>query len=542
MNMRRATFWQDRRRVLIVIVVLLIAIIVAVVIPLSLFRAHSSPGSDVDSDQNVQPQSFSLGANASLIIKEQGGNVSVFPSKTGNVTVTPRKHQTTLAPDPHAVNILYDRTLNAQGNDQLMVSTDPWFSNTDFYVTIPTTTTVQITVKDGSIDIHSGHGATVNTSNGSIALENIEGPVSAHTESGDVTADNITGSLAISSSSGSLRMNQIKGSVEAKTFSGDVVARDTSLSGNTLLQTQNGSVRFDGSLAANGSYRMQTTSGDVDLTLPADTAFALDATTGSGTVQNAFGSSSVGNTPRPPLSLHTQNGSINIVKGLSAMREAVPPSYFSASLLFKQIHKRFRIFNARLLMNLAEMRQKRDWHFRCSGAIIEKSVARCAIIIDKGRYLLMQETPRGLVVEAASTINAPLEHVWSVLTDFARYGEWNTFVPSMQATLQVGSPLTMSVQMRKGLRVKISATVSLIETHHRLAWTPRMPAWFLKSERFQVITALDAHTTRYWTQEIFTGAASPLLTLLLSKDLRRGFMNVARDLKARAEASTNLAL
>lgn len=312
MKANRAAFFQDRRRLLTIIIVLLIAIIVAVVVPLSLFH----DGSGIDSDHNTQPQSFSVGSNASLIIKEQGGNVSVFPSKTGDITVTPRKHQTTIAPDSREVNILYDRTLNAQGNDQITVSTDPWFSNTDFYVTIPTTTTVQVTVKDGSIDIHSGHGATVNTSNGSIALENIDGPVSAHTESGDVTTDNIAGPLNISASSGSLWMSQIKGQIEAKTFSGDVVARSTTLNGNTLLQTQNGSVRFDGSLDTNGSYHMQTTSGDVDLTLPANATFSLDASTGSGTVQNEFGASSVGNTPRPTLFLHTQNGSINVVKGL----------------------------------------------------------------------------------------------------------------------------------------------------------------------------------------------------------------------------------
>lgn len=154
----------------------------------------------------------------------------------------------------------------------------------------------------------------------------------------------------------------------------------------------------------------------------------------------------------------------------------------------------------------------------------------------------MQESPRGLVVEATSTINAPLERVWSILTDFAHYGEWNTFVPSMQATLQIGSPLTMKVQMRKGLSVKIHATVSLVEAQHRLAWTPRMPAWFLKSERFQVITALDENTTQYWTREVFTGVAALLLKLLLSKDLQRGFSSVARDLKTQAEATANVVL
>ncbi|HET8845828.1 MAG TPA: SRPBCC domain-containing protein [Ktedonobacteraceae bacterium] len=154
----------------------------------------------------------------------------------------------------------------------------------------------------------------------------------------------------------------------------------------------------------------------------------------------------------------------------------------------------------------------------------------------------MQEATHGLIIEASSTINAPVEKVWSILIDFARYAEWNTFVPSMQTTLQVGSPLTMGVRMRKRLFIKIRATVSAVEFQHRLAWVPKMPAWFLKSERLQVITALDAGTTRYWTCEVFTGMASPLLRLLLRKDLQLGFASVAQDLKARAETMAHVEL
>lgn len=79
-------------------------------------------------------------------------------------------------------------------------------------------------------------------------------------------------------------------------------------------KTQNGSVRFDGSIDPRGSYTMNTTSGDVDLTLPDNAAFALSATTASGNVENAFGGSVVGTAPRAQLSLHTRNGSIAVVK------------------------------------------------------------------------------------------------------------------------------------------------------------------------------------------------------------------------------------
>jgi hypothetical protein len=138
-------------------------------------------------------------------------------------------------------------------------------------------------------------------------------------------------------------------------------------------------------------------------------------------------------------------------------------------------------------------------------------------------------------VQASIDIDAPLEQVWSVLVDLERYRLWNTFVPSMLSSFQVGSMLTMQVRLRKGIQVKSVETITAIEDQHLLAWITRAPGWLLQGERFQVITSIDAHRTHYWTREAFTGVLAPVLQILLGKDLRRGFEAVARDLKARAE-------
>ncbi len=140
-------------------------------------------------------------------------------------------------------------------------------------------------------------------------------------------------------------------------------------------------------------------------------------------------------------------------------------------------------------------------------------------------------------VQATSTINAPIERVWSVLIDLEHYSQWNTFVPSMQSAFQVGSLLTMQVQMNQKLHVKSVETITAIEPQHLLAWKTRSPSWLLRGERFQVITATSPDTTQYWTREAFTGLLAPVLKLLLSKDLQRGFISVAQNLKTRAETT-----
>lgn len=148
----------------------------------------------------------------------------------------------------------------------------------------------------------------------------------------------------------------------------------------------------------------------------------------------------------------------------------------------------------------------------------------------------ISDTTGWFAVQATITINAPLDCVWSILVDLERYHEWNTFVPVMQSSFQVGSLLTMQVRMNKRLKVKSVETITAIEPPHMLSWKTRSPAWLLRGERFQTLTAIDANTTRYWTREAFTGLLAPVLKITLGKDLQRGFNAVAENLKARAEA------
>ncbi len=151
----------------------------------------------------------------------------------------------------------------------------------------------------------------------------------------------------------------------------------------------------------------------------------------------------------------------------------------------------------------------------------------------------MPEPSGWFTIQASATINAPLARVWAVLVDLDHYGAWNTFVPSMQSAFEVGSKLTMRVQMRKNMQVTSVETITAIEPQHLLAWKTRSPAWLLCGERFQIISSTDDQTTEYLTRESFRGLLAPLVQLLFGRDLKRGFAAVARDLKARAESLTS---
>ena len=74
-------------------------------------------------------------------------------------------------------------------------------------------------------------------------------------------------------------------------------------------------------------------------------------------------------------------------------------------------------------------------------------------------------------------IDAPIELVWDVLMDVARYGEWNPFTRCEGADLKVGSPIHLDVTL--GLyRRKQTEWIRAVEPPNLLSWSMRIGAPF----------------------------------------------------------------
>jgi DUF4097 and DUF4098 domain-containing protein YvlB len=148
-------------------------------------------------------------------------------------------------------------------------------------------------------------------------VEGIRGPLEVSSGSGGLKISSISDRVHAETGSGDIDINRVKGNVHAKTGSGSIDASDiagafeaNSGSGRiTLQQTAPGSVRVDtgsggmelhgveGSLEAKagsgtiqaegsptGAWTVHTGSGEVNLKLPSNAAFDLDAHTSSGSI------------------------------------------------------------------------------------------------------------------------------------------------------------------------------------------------------------------------------------------------------------------
>ncbi len=118
-------------------------------------------------------------------------------------------------------------------------------------------------------------------------------PVSTTATSTAVSTPPLT--LTVDMSIGNITTDGLSGSLQVKDDIGNITVRQGTLSDGTHLQTGTGNVTFNGSIdttpgvnSTMARYKLQSETGNVDATLPADTNLTLDANTNAGTITSDF--------------------------------------------------------------------------------------------------------------------------------------------------------------------------------------------------------------------------------------------------------------
>lgn len=134
-------------------------------------------------------------------------------------------------------------------------------------------------------------------------------------------------------------------------------------------------------------------------------------------------------------------------------------------------------------------------------------------------------------------IQATPEKVWQVLTNLDKYPEWNPFIHHAIGKAQVGEKV--DITFRSGSKeMTLHCTVIKLEPNRELCWKYHviLPGLF-RGEHSFTIEPMGANKVRFVDREIFNG----LLVALQAKDIdtnsKRGFEEMDKALKARAEAT-----
>ena len=133
-------------------------------------------------------------------------------------------------------------------------------------------------------------------------------------------------------------------------------------------------------------------------------------------------------------------------------------------------------------------------------------------------------------------INASAERVWQLLTDFAKFPQWNPFIQRLSGEPTTGARLQVTLQPSGTHGTTIRPTVLKAEPNRELRWIGHwlLPG-LLDAEHIFTIQPLDAGRVRFTQREIFTGFFAPFHARGRNTDTRRGFREMGKALKLRAE-------
>lgn len=139
------------------------------------------------------------------------------------------------------------------------------------------------------------------------------------------------------------------------------------------------------------------------------------------------------------------------------------------------------------------------------------------------------------IIDLEVEINASLDTVWEVITDVARYSEWNKFTVECKSTLKPGDPITMKVMLFS----KPQPQTETIFTHvPKQSMSYGLDGGALKaivSNRIHTVKALSPNRTQYRSHFELSGWMMPLVRALMRSRLEIGFRNMTDGIKMQSE-------
>ena len=137
-------------------------------------------------------------------------------------------------------------------------------------------------------------------------------------------------------------------------------------------------------------------------------------------------------------------------------------------------------------------------------------------------------------IRTEARIDGTAGEVWSVLSDFASYGEWNPGMEDVQGQAKVGSRLRIRFALNGGRTMTMKPTVLVADPGSELRWLGRLliPWVFDGEHRFEIREETPGHVT-FVQGERFKGVLVPFLRKLIEVDTMATFAKVNEALALR---------
>ena len=178
--------------------------------------------------------------------------------------------------------------------------------------------------RGADVELQVPKGAVLNlgTNNGKVTVTGPAGETVAHTSNGEVDVKGAQGKVELRSSNGTVKVESVKGQMDLNTSNGKIEINSST--GTVHAETSNGAIHFKGKIA-DGHHSFRNSNGNIELLLPSDSKFKIDAQTSNGSIDTDFSISTrdessrrkhlqgtVGENPAVDITAHTSNGRVSI--------------------------------------------------------------------------------------------------------------------------------------------------------------------------------------------------------------------------------------
>ena len=133
-------------------------------------------------------------------------------------------------------------------------------------------------------------------------------------------------------------------------------------------------------------------------------------------------------------------------------------------------------------------------------------------------------------------IAAPVNEVWSILTDFARHAQWNPFIREISGELRKGAQLQVNLGAPGKRAMRFKPIVEMVEPQKTFRWLGHLffPGLFDGEHIFE-LESTGENTTRFIQREKFNGILVGIFSKSLDTDIKNGFMAMNEALKKEVE-------
>lgn len=137
-------------------------------------------------------------------------------------------------------------------------------------------------------------------------------------------------------------------------------------------------------------------------------------------------------------------------------------------------------------------------------------------------------------------INASLEKVWQILTDFPSYPQWNPFIQYAGGEIKAGETIEVKLHPPDGTAMTIKPQLRKVEPQKELRWLGHllMPGIF-DGEHIFHIEAQGDNRVKFIHREEFRGVLVGLILRLVGENTQRGFEAMNQALKSKAEKAND---